>query len=134
MHDFHLKGLLFRSSLVLLSFLWANGCEREPKEPAGDYVKIRCANVTVDVDPAAGVKQQAVYVCRDRTVTWNGNGHTFKVEFKGDSPFSDDDKVFQNNHATSKGMKHLPDWTVYQYKITVDGKVFDPQVIGGGGN
>src|ERR1700738_1848667 len=48
-------GLLFRSGLVLLFVLWANGCGHEAKEEkeesAGEYVKISCADRTVDVDP-----------------------------------------------------------------------------------
>jgi hypothetical protein len=131
-------GLLFRSGLVLLFVLWANGCGHEAKEEkeesAGEYVKISCADRTVDVDPTVGAKPVAVYVCSGRTVTWKANGHVFKVEFKGDSPFSGDEKAFHNDHATSKSMKHLSALTVFEYKITVDGRVFDPQVIGGGGN
>lgn len=133
--------LLLRSGIALLLVLWANGCGHEAKEEkeekdesAGAYVKISCADKVVDVDPMVGAKPLAVYVCNGRTVTWKDNGHAFKVEFKGDSPFSSDERVFHNQHAKSVGVKHLDQLTVFEYKITVDGKVFDPQVIGGGGN
>jgi len=136
-------GLPFRSGLVLLLVLWAGACGHEAKEgkeaeeaadSSGKYVKLNCADVPVNVDPNIGARPPAVYVCKNHTVTWKDNGHTFKVEFKGDSPFTGDVKVFHNQSATSPGMKDLKQLTVFEYRITVDGKAFDPQVIGGGGN
>jgi hypothetical protein len=137
-------GLPFRSGLVLLLVLWAGGCGHEAKEAkeaedatdsSKKYVKFKCEDVTVNVDPKMGANPTAVYVCENNKVTWKDNGHAFKVEFKADSPFEGDEKVFHNVHATSPSAKKLKPLTVFEYKITVDkDKVFDPQVIGGGGN
>jgi len=120
-------------SAALLIAVAIAGC-KERHEPNDRVVKIRCGDQTVNADPVKGAVPAVIYLCDDDKVTWNANGHAFKVEFKEDSPFSDDDKVFDNTHAQSKKVKHLGDWAVFPYKITVDGKVFDPHVIGGGGN
>lgn len=120
--------------LVLLLVLGASSCKQEQESHGGKTVKFNCGDQIVDVDANTGTKQDSVYVCVDDTVTWIAHDHNFKVEFKQGSPFSNDEKVFHNAHPKSGGAKHLKVLTVFPYKITVDGKALDPQVIGGGGN
>jgi hypothetical protein len=86
----------------------------------------------VNVDPTVGAIPQAVYVCEDDPLNWNANGHQFVVEFNGDSPFEDGGKKFDNGHASGKAKHRYRHLTVYEYRITVDGHPFDPQVVGGG--
>jgi len=119
-----------RLAVVLLLILTASGCGKERANPAVP----KCGDKTVDVNTKNGAEPEAVYVCGDDTVTWNPNGLTFLVEFKKDSPFKDDDKKFDNGKAKSRGTKHHDKLKVYEYRITVNGVPFDPQVIGGGGN
>ncbi len=117
-----------RFALILLLALGASGCKQAKKVKS-----FTCEDQIVNVNLNNGAQPQAVYVCEDNTVTWNANGHQFLVEFKKDSPFKDNEKKFDNQHAHSAGGKRLPELTVYEYRITVDGtRVFDPQVIGGG--
>ena len=120
-----------RFGLVLLFVFGTSGCKEQLHKKTFTFT---CGDQTVDVDPIVGVKPTAVYVCDDDTVAWNSHGHDFKVEFKKDSPFSNDEKFFHNKHSKSVGAKSLKELTVFEYKITVDGKEFDPQVIGGGGH
>lgn len=116
-------------ALTLLFMLGAIACKQ--KIPT---ITFPCGDQTVDVNTNNGAHPQAVYVCGGDTVTWRANGHTFLVEFKKDSPFEDNGKRFDNQHSKSDKAKHLAELTVYEYRITVDAKPFDPQVIGGGGN
>lgn len=116
-----------RFVLVLLLICAVCGCK-------GRNESFACGNQKVDADPTTGAKPKSVYVCAGDTVTWNGNGHTFLVEFKNGSPFDDDGKKFDNAHPSSAKTKHHSQITVYEYRITVDNHVFDPQVIAGGGS
>ena len=119
-----------RVAMVLFLILAANGCEKKAANPAVP----KCGDKTVNVNTNNGAEPEAVYVCEDDTVTWNPNGLTFVVEFKKDSPFKDDDKHFDNAKHKSQKTKHHDKLKVYEYRITVNGVAFDPQVIGGGGN
>lgn len=118
---------------LLLAALGTSGCGQKLRKAV---IVLDCGDKTVVVDPNSGVipSQTAVWVCDDDTVTWDGNGHEFKVEFKDKSPFTDNEKVFHNKHPKSFGAKHLTHLEVFEYRITVDGKSFDPQVVGGGGH
>lgn len=118
-----------RFALTLLFTLGAIACKQ--KIPR---ITFPCGDQTVDVNTNNGAQPQAVYVCAGDTVTWRASGHTFLVEFKKDSPFEDNGKRFDNQHSKSDKAKHSTELTVYEYRITVDGNPFDPQVIGGGGN
>ncbi len=119
-------------ALIMLLMLGAIGCKERISRKT---VTFTCGDQTVDVNTNNGVQPQAVYVCDGDTVTWRANGHTFLVEFKKDSPFEDNGKNFDNRNSKSARTKHHTQLTVYEYRITVDSRVFDPQVvpIGGGG-
>ncbi|MFZ0580305.1 MAG: hypothetical protein WAN72_05815 [Candidatus Acidiferrales bacterium] len=121
-----------RFALVLLFTFGVGGCNKLSHE---ERVAFACSDETVKVDPTDGTSPKAIYLCPGNTLTWNADGHQFQVVFSKNSPFADDNKVFDNNHAKSKGAKNIPQLTVYNYAITVDGKpVDDPQVVGGGGH
>jgi hypothetical protein len=97
-------------------------------------VKIPCT-YTIDVDPSKGVKQIDAYICYGTQVTWVGNGHKFHVFFKkGLCPFEDGCRGISDQKPTSSKVKAYAALTVFDYGIVVDDDVFDPHVIGGGGN
>ena len=120
-----------RVALTLLLMFGASGCMKT--EFGKKIVKFTCGDQTVKVNTTNGAEPQAVYVCEGDTVTWNSNGLTFVVEFKKDSPFVDSGKKFDNGHPKSDKTKPHKQLTVYEYRITVNGTAFDPQVIAGGG-
>jgi plastocyanin len=120
-----------RFALILLLMLGAISCKERISRRT---VTFTCGDRTVDANTNNGAQPQAVYVCEGDTVTWRANRHTFQVEFKKDSPFENNEKRFDNQHSKSDKAKHFTELTVYEYRITVDGTPFDPQVIGGGGN
>jgi hypothetical protein len=130
---YSLRARYIPLGLGLLLVLGTSSCRRESSYQKKG-VKFRCGDQIVYVDSKTGANPVAVYLCADDTVTWSSNDRKFKVEFMQDSPFSNDEKAFDNAHSKSQGAKHLKQLTVYEYKITVDGKEFDPQVIIGGGN
>jgi hypothetical protein len=119
-----------RYALILLLALGVSGCKQEklPKK----VESFPCDDQKVNVNLDDGAEPRAVYICEDNSVTWNANGLKFLVEFKGDSPFKGEEKKFDNKSPRSAGGKRVHGLTVYEYRITVDGHVFDPQVIGGG--
>ena len=121
---------------VLLVMWGVSGCgKKEVKGPA-----VQCGNKTVTVGvpvpPATTpATPEAVYVCEDDVVTWApaGNVETFEVEFKKDYPFVGNAKKFHKGDPPSpKTKKQKPGLTVYEYKLTVNGQPYDPQVVGGG--
>jgi hypothetical protein len=119
-------------ALALILVVGAGGCT---KGPAGFVEKPYCGDKTVNVNTNTGADPQAVYVCDNDTVTWIPNPSTvsFLVEFKKDSPFNDGNKKFANGNSKSDHTKHHDKIKVYEYRITVNGQLFDdPQVIGGG--
>jgi hypothetical protein len=71
-------------------------------------------------------------VCKNDKVTWHiDSPHTFKVEFKGGSPFDKDS--FSEKDATRTVQASYTKLQAYKYSIQVDNlKEVDPQVIGGG--
>jgi hypothetical protein len=129
--------------LVLVVVLGASSCNKEPEE-GGKKPKVafgfQCGDKTVTVDvpvpPATTpATPEAVYVCEDDVVTWapTANVQTFEVEFKKEYPFSGNKKKFDKRDPKSPKTKHQnPGLTVYEYKLTVNGQVYDPQVVGGG--
>jgi hypothetical protein len=123
------------SSLLALFLIIASGCNvSRPKS-----VPPPCGSKTFKVDPTQGVIPAAVYICEDDFVTWDPNGHTFKVHFdNNESPFKDNSTDFDNtkNKPTKGGKKSPDDVTVYKFKIDVVdvNKTFDPHVVVGGGN
>ena len=91
---------------------------------------------TIDVgDPNNGVKQIDAYICSGTQVTWVANGHKFHVFFKkGLCPFQNGCKHINDQQPTSSKVNNYPYLTVFDYGIVVDDDVFDPHVVGGGGN
>ena len=83
-------------------------------------------------DTPTGVSVPDAYVCPKTSVTWVAQQGTkeFVVFFNHDCPFSSCKKIDQD-HATW-AIKDLEGLTVFDYEIWIDGKVFDPHIIGGG--
>jgi hypothetical protein len=125
------------ASLLALSLIIASGCNvSRPK--LGSSL---CGSKTFKVDPTQphGVTPPDVYICEDDFVTWEPNGHTFKVHFdNNESPFKDNSTDFDNtkNKPTNGGKKLPDDVTVFKFKIEVVdvNKTFDPHVVVGGRN
>jgi len=67
-------------------------------------------------------------------VTWNPNGHIFTVFFKGVCPFQSGCKKIDNQKPSAGPLITTSSDTpvVYDYGIVVDGRGFDPHIIGGG--
>ncbi len=128
-------GAASRFGLVLLLTIGVSGCKPAPVSPSAIPT---CGDKTVDVDKTVGAKPEAVYVCKGDTVTWNPNGLKFTVKFKKESPFEGDPLEFNETHTKSPKTKSHKQLKVYEYSVTIDTGttpiVFDPQVIGGGGN
>jgi hypothetical protein len=119
-------------ALVLLFAFGAGGWQEKASHKERIFA---CQDETVIVDPTDGTKPKAIYLCLGKTLTWDANGHQFRVVFRKQSPFVDGGKVFDNAHPTSAAAKAFVVLTVYEYDITVDDKkVDDPQVVGGGGH
>lgn len=124
-------------ALLLLLTLGNSGCEqfqkREPKT-----VKIGCGHkdITVDIGNGVDLHHLAVYVCPGHTVTWNAPaGVTFTVKFPNGCPFSSCPAIDNNNPTSQPALNPAPvDLMVDKYTITVNGKPFDPHVVGGGRN
>lgn len=137
-------GAAARVGAVLLVILGASGCgnkeeeeERKPKVVAKGPLDCGDKTVTVDVPvpPNGPATPEAVYVCEGDIVTWDptANVQTFEVEFKKDYPFAGTPKKFHKGDGKSPKTKHQKKGlTVYEYKLTVNGQVYDPQVVGGG--
>ena len=123
-------GAAVRFGLVLLLMLGANGCAKQPRV-AKKTKSVPC-DTTVNVDPTVGAQPPAVYLCEDDTLTWNSNGNQFVVQFKNASPFESGGTTFDNNNPSGQAKHAYQKLTVYEYKITVNGHPFDPQVVGGG--
>jgi hypothetical protein len=133
------KGAALRFAVVLLVLLGATGCN---KEKQGEKMKVvfsfDCGDKTVTVDVAPNfVSPDPVYVCEGDVVTWEPADDvrvkTFEVEFKNDFPFDGPAKKFhKDDRKSEKTKKQKPGLTYYPYKITVNGQVYDPQVVGGG--
>jgi hypothetical protein len=116
---------------VLFSFLaLPTNCGQEKTM----YVQLKIAcTTTLNVNSQTGVDVVDAYVCKNAKVTWKANDHTFFVFFKHDCPFGPNGcKEIDNEHPTA-GPVASNTFTVYDYGIVVDGKLFDPHVIGGGG-
>jgi hypothetical protein len=135
-----LCGHASRLVLVVALIFVASGCEKEKKDGKGTTSKLifdlNCSNsqVNVNVNTTNGADPEVVYVCEDDTIFWNANGHQFVVEFTGESPFKDEGKKFGNASPYSGKSKHHDKhkYQLYEYRITVDGTQYDPQVLGGG--
>jgi hypothetical protein len=119
--------------LALFLLSGASGCKEQP-QGAGKKATLNCGDQTVTVDPKNGATPEAVYVCEGDSVSWEPTQdvQTFAVEFKKDYPFSGNKKKFDKGDRKSPKTKAQQNLKVYEYKITVNGQDFDPQVVGGG--
>lgn len=117
---------------VLFSFLASpTNCGQE--KPRYYAFKLPCTT-TLQVNSQTGVDVLDAAVCGSDTVTWQANGHTFVVFFKHDCPFVDPNgcKQIDDRHPKAGPIKASASPMVYDYGIVVDGKDFDPHIIGGG--
>jgi hypothetical protein len=121
------------ASLLVLAMFLALPTSSADVKPQLARLTIPCTT-TLNVDPNNGVDVVDAYVCENDAVTWIANGHTFHVFFKHKCPFSPNCKGITDKNPTSGKMKHNANLTVFDYGIVVDDDVFDPHVVGGGGN
>ena len=117
---------------VLITFLaLPTSCGEE--KPRYVQFKVACTT-TLNVNTQTGVDVVDAYVCKNDTVTWQANNHVFFVFFKHGCPFSPNDcKEIDNQHPSAKVAVTPNTPTVYDYGIVVDGQLFDPHIIPGGG-
>jgi hypothetical protein len=93
-------------------------------------VKFTC-RTTINVTDT-GVDIPDAYVCPGNKVTWKDNGHVFVVFFKNACPFQGGCKEIDNKNPTAGPINPSAATTIYDYGIVVDGKLYDPHIIGGG--
>ena len=119
-----------RVGLVFLLVFGVSGCPRKPTPSEG---RPYCGDKNVTVNTSTGANPVAVYVCGGDTVTWNPTAdEDFLIEFKNDYPFEGNKKNFDKKDRKSPKAKPHNQLKVYEYKVTVSGQTFDPQVVGGG--
>jgi len=131
----HFSRVMFGgASLMLLLLLFGLGISCGDEKPRKNSVYLSC-QTTVQVNPTNGADPLDIYICPNSTVTWNANGHKFTVIFKHKQcPFKDGCKNIDQDHPSrSTPSEKPPVLTVYDYEILVDGELFDPHVVGGGG-
>ena len=116
---------------VLLSLLASPTNCSQDQEKTTYQLKLACT-ITLNVNSQTGVDVVDAYVCKNTRVTWKANDHIFFVFFKHDCPFGPNGcKEIDNQHPTA-GAIASDTFAVYDYGIVVDGKLFDPHIIGGG--
>jgi hypothetical protein len=146
MFPFPEARFLGKASLLVLITLGAGGCgdsqykalnlnpHTKPPKTAKKQRTVPCdTTITANTD-TGGVDLDAAFVCENDTVTWQiKNRHTFKIEFKGNSPFQNGKSKFTDQDPSGIVKDHYDKLEVYKYSITVDSKpTVDPQVVGGG--
>jgi len=119
--------------LVLLSLLAFPTSYGQQKVPDYVQLKVTCMT-TLNVNLQTGVDVPDAYVCKNTKVTWKANDHIFFVFFKHDCPFTTNGCKEIDNAYPTAGPIASDTFTVYDYGIVVDGKLFDPHIIGGGGH
>jgi hypothetical protein len=122
--------VIFGAMLVLM--FGGTGCGRGNRP----QVTYDCGQ-TVIVDAQMGVikKHQAVYLCEGKTLEWQAQGgETFTVEFDPKNCPFESCPIINNAAPKSPSGKHFDYLTVFKYTITVNGKAYDPHVVGGGGH
>ena len=117
---------------ILMSLIALTGCGGH------QYRKVKFPyHVIVTVDPQMGVikEHQVVYLLEGGTIEWKApKGEKFSVEFDPKNcPFESCPVVDNASPQSPKG-KHFEFLSLFKYTITVDGKSFDPHVVGGGGH
>lgn len=127
------------ASLLVLLMTFGLGTSCGDEKPKAKVARFACpSNVDVNLDPTNGVSPLDIYVCPLSTVTWKAaNGVAFTVFFKNHKcPFKGPGacKNINQDHPTSKPMDdNLKPLTVFDYGVSIDGELFDPHVVGGGG-
>jgi hypothetical protein len=131
----HFSRVMFGgASLFALCLLFAVETSCGDEKPRYKEVRLQCTT-SLDVNTTTGVSLVDAYICSGTTVTWNANGHKFTVFFKNKQcPFAGGCKDINDQHPTSTTVIKFTLLTVYDYGIIVDGDVFDPHVVGGGGS
>jgi hypothetical protein len=121
------------ASLSVLSMFLALQTSSADVKPKYAHLSLACTT-TLNVDPNQGVDMVDAYICSGTPVKWEANGHTFHVFFKkGLCPFRNSCKGITEKNP-SRVVKNIAGFTVFEYGIVVDDDVFDPHVVGGGGN
>jgi hypothetical protein len=127
------RTILVTAVLSVLFSLLASSTDCGQGKIAYYQLTIACTT-TLNVNSQTGVDVPDAYVCKNNKVNWKDNGHIFFVFFKHDCPFKPNDcKEIDNQHPTA-GPIVSNTFAVYDYGIVVDGKLFDPHIIGGGGH
>lgn len=117
-------------TVLFSSLALPSSCGQE--KPTYYRLKVACTT-TLNVNSQTGVDVLDAYVCKNSKITWQPGDHVFFVFFKHDCPFGPNGcKQIDNQHPTA-GPIASDTFTVYDYGIVVDGKLFDPHIIGGGG-
>jgi hypothetical protein len=64
-------------------------------------------------------------------MAWNDRGESWEVEFKQDSPFVGKPMKIKKGDPPGVARADVPSGkdTPFPYKITVNGRAFDPQII-----
>lgn len=128
--SFHRIVLGIVGSSVLFSFLaMPTICSQEQ---TGDVLRLtlKCTTTIQVLD--TGVDQPDAPVCENARVKFEANGHDFYVFFKQACPFAPDCKHINTQNPITGPMKHVSSFTIFDYGIVIDGKSFDPHIIGGG--
>jgi hypothetical protein len=123
-----------RCALVLLLMLGASSCDKDHPVNPKKTRPVPC-DTTVTVDATKGPQPDSVYLCEYDTLTWvKGTGtNSFVIQFKGNSPFADNAKNFNEQDAAHKAKSQYGPLEVDKYSITVNStNTFDPQVVTGG--
>ncbi len=115
-------------SLLLSLLALPTSCGEEKFQ----YVQVKFACKTTINVTDTGVDTPDAYVCSGNKVTWNANGHIFTVFFKNSCPFVSGCKEIDNQKPTAGPINSTASTTIYDYGIVVDGKLYDPHIIGGG--
>ena len=115
-------------SVLFLLLALPTSCSQDKAQ----YVQVKFACKTTINVTDTGVDAPDAYVCPGNKVTWKDNGHVFTVFFKNGCPFQSGCKEIDNQKPTAGPINSTPTTTIYDYGIVVDGKLFDPHIIGGG--
>ncbi len=114
--------------VLFVSLTFPTSCSEEKVQ----YIQVKFAcRTTINVTDT-GVDTPDAYVCPGNKVTWNANNHVFTVFFKNGCPFQSGCKEIDNQKPTAGPIISTTNTTIYDYGIVVDGKLFDPHIIGGG--
>jgi len=125
------------ASLLVLLSLFGLGTSCGDEKSKVKSFSVKC-DTSVDVDPtnANGVNPVDIYVCANSPVTWKAaKGVHFTVFFKNHKcPFHGGCRDINQDSPTSGRMNDVgTTLTVFDYGISIEGDVFDPHVVGGGG-